>query len=196
MRTPSKAKKLALFASGTGSNVRRIHAHFTSGSEVEIAVLVCNRPEAPVVRFAREKNIPVHLLTRDDLSDPVPLINAMEAARVDLIVLAGFLWKIPEELVKAFPKRILNIHPALLPRYGGKGMYGMRVHEAIIAAGETESGITIHLVNEHYDEGEILFQARCPVYPEDTPEQLAERIHHLEHQHFPEIIEHYLSTIS
>lgn len=196
MRTPSKAKKLALFASGTGSNVRRIHAHFTSGSEVEIAVLVCNRPEAPVVRFAREKNIPVHLLTRDDLSDPVPLINAMEAARVDLIVLAGFLWKIPEELVKAFPKRILNIHPALLPRYGGKGMYGMRVHEAIIAAGETESGITIHLVNEHYDDGEILFQARCPVYPEDTPEQLAERIHHLEHQHFPEIIEHYLSTIS
>ncbi|MEZ5032520.1 MAG: phosphoribosylglycinamide formyltransferase [Saprospiraceae bacterium] len=196
MRTPSKVKTLALFASGTGSNVRCIHAHFSPDPDVEIGILVCNRPDAAVVSFARDQNIPVRLMTREDLHDPSRLIADLQAAKVDLVILAGFLWKIPGEMVAVFPDRILNIHPALLPRYGGKGMYGKHVHEAVIAAGETESGITIHLVNDHYDEGTILFQARCPVHPGDTPEQLAERIHQLEHQHYPNIIEHYLSSIS
>lgn len=196
MRTSSKAKKLALFASGTGSNVRRICGHFQSRTDVMIAVLVCNRPDAPVVAFAREEGIPVKLITRQDLQSPQNFVRELEALQIDLIVLAGFLWKIPTELITSFPDRILNLHPALLPKYGGKGMFGKHVHEAVLQAADTESGITIHLVNEHYDEGRILFQAHCPVLPDDTPAQLAERIHQLEHQHLPFVIERYLLNIS
>ncbi|MCF8237459.1 MAG: phosphoribosylglycinamide formyltransferase [Saprospiraceae bacterium] len=196
MRTSTQAKKLALFASGAGSNVRRIHEHFQERKDVNIALLVSNKPGAPVVTFAGEQHIPVRIMTRDDLLNPQVLVQELLDSGIDLIVLAGFLWKIPHLLIQAFPDRIMNLHPALLPRYGGKGMYGMRVHEAILQAKEKESGITIHLVNEEYDEGRILFQARCPVHAEDRPEDLAERIHQLEHQHLPFIIDLYLSNIS
>lgn len=196
MRTSSKAKKLALFASGTGSNVRRICDHFQSRPDVKIAVLVCNRPDAPVVAFAREAGIPVILITKADLQSPEEFIRELQELKIDLIVLAGFLWKIPTELIISFPDRILNLHPSLLPKYGGKGMFGKHVHEAVLQSGDPESGITIHLVNEHYDEGRILFQAYCPVLAEDTPADLAERIHHLEHQHLPFVIERYLLNIS
>ncbi len=196
MRTSSKAKKLALFASGTGSNVRRICGHFQTRSDVKIALLVCNRPDAPVVAFAHEEGIPVKLITKEDLKFPVEFVKELQGLKIDLIVLAGFLWKIPTALITSFPDRILNLHPALLPKYGGKGMYGMRVHESVLQNGESESGITIHLVNEHYDEGRILFQAHCPVFPEDTPADLADRIHQLEHQNLPLVIERYLLNIS
>lgn len=196
MRTSSKAKKLALFASGTGSNVRRLYDHFQTRQDVKIAVLVCNRPDAPVVEFARQNQIPVRLVDKTEWQSPDDFIAGLQGLQIDLIVLAGFLWKIPGALIAAFPDRILNLHPALLPKYGGKGMYGMHVHDAVIQAGEPESGITIHLVNEQYDEGRILFQAHCPVWPEDTAEDLARRIHELEHQHLPLIVERYLLNIS
>jgi phosphoribosylglycinamide formyltransferase-1 len=132
--------------------------------------------------------VPSYLFNGKQLKDGT-LLRELQGQRIDLVVLAGFMRLIPAELVQAFPQRILNIHPALLPKFGGKGMYGMHVHEAVIAAGETESGITIHYVNEHYDEGEHLFQARCPVLPHDTPKSLAERIHGLEHAHYARVVE-------
>ncbi len=196
MRTSNQAKKLALFASGAGSNVRRIHEHFLDRTDVVVSLLVCNKPEAPVVAFAREQDIPVRMITREDLSDPGPIVRELQDLNIDLIVLAGFLWKIPALVIQAFPDRILNLHPALLPLYGGKGMYGIRVHEAVLQASEKESGITIHLVNEDYDKGRILFQAKCPVLAGDTARDLADRIHQLEHQHLPLIIDRYLSNIS
>jgi phosphoribosylglycinamide formyltransferase 1 len=189
MRTSTRAKQLALFASGAGSNVRNIHAWCRDHPEVRIALLVCNRADAPVLDFAREAGIPVRLIGREDLSDPSGLTRELLEAGVDLIVLAGFLWLIPAHLVQAFPGRIINLHPSLLPKYGGKGMYGARVHEAVLRNGETESGITIHLVNEQYDEGDILFQATCPVHPDDDIAALAQRIHQLEHLWLPVLIE-------
>ncbi len=189
MRTPTQAKKLALFASGTGSNVRNLHTWFRDRPDVQIALLVCNRPDAPVVTFAREAGIPVRIVTREEWSRPEGLVEELQQAGLTGIVLAGFLWLIPEALIQAFPNRILNLHPALLPKYGGKGMYGMRVHEAVLEAGEKESGITVHYVNGRYDEGAILFQARCPVLSGDTPESLADRIHQLEHQWLPVVID-------
>lgn len=189
MRTPTQAKQLALFASGTGSNVRNLYAWFKDRPDVKIALLVCNRPDAPVVTFARETGIPVRIVSREEWSRPDGLVEELQQAGLTGIVLAGFLWLIPEALIRAFPNRILNLHPALLPKYGGKGMYGMRVHEAVLEAGEKESGITVHYVNGRYDEGAILFQARCPVISGDTPESLADRIHQLEHQWLPVVID-------
>ncbi|MCO6485739.1 MAG: phosphoribosylglycinamide formyltransferase [Saprospiraceae bacterium] len=189
MRTPTQAKQLALFASGTGSNVRNLYAYFRDRPDVQIALLVCNRPDAPVVTFARETGIPVRIVSREEWSRPDGLVEELQQAGLTGIVLAGFLWLIPEALIRAFPNRILNLHPALLPKYGGKGMYGMRVHEAVLEAGEKESGITVHYVNGRYDEGAILFQARCPVLSGDTPESLADRIHQLEHQWLPVVID-------
>jgi phosphoribosylglycinamide formyltransferase-1 len=192
MRTPHQPKKLALFASGTGSNVRAICAYFQERPDVDIALLVCNRPEAPVVAFAMEQEIPVLLLQRETFYGSTQTADDLRDRGIDLIVLAGFLWLIPAYLVEAFPELIINLHPALLPKYGGKGMYGRRVHEAVIAAGDTLSGITIHDVNSRYDEGRILFQATCPVLPEDTPDSLAARIHQLEHRHLPPLIDQLL----
>lgn len=192
MRTPHQPKKLALFASGTGSNVRAICAYFEDRPDVDIALLVSNRPEAPVVAFAQEQGIDVLLLKREDFYGTTRLADQLRERGIHLIVLAGFLWLVPEYLVEAFPERIINLHPALLPKYGGKGMYGSRVHEAVIAAGDTLSGITIHYVDSRYDEGRILFQASCPVLPEDNPGSLAARIHQLEHQHLPPLIDQLL----
>jgi phosphoribosylglycinamide formyltransferase-1 len=195
MRTSSKVKQLALFASGTGSNVRNIHSFFSQRPDVHIAVLVCNKKDAPVVSFARDQNISVRLIDKATLYDSEMLTDELKAMDIDLIVLAGFLWLIPQHLIVGFPNRIINLHPALLPKYGGKGMYGKKVHEAVLENGDKESGITIHLVNGRYDEGDILFQATCPVDKKDDAERLSQKIHQLEHEHLPILIDQLLSQI-
>lgn len=194
-RTTRMVRKIALFASGTGSNVRNLYSHFRDREDIEVAVVVCNKPDAPVVAFAREQGIPLILIDRPGLYGSDRLGKELLEIGIDLIVLAGFLWLIPDHLIQVFPSRIINLHPSLLPLYGGKGMYGNKVHEAVIASGDQESGITIHLVNGQYDEGDVLFQATCPVLPEDTPDSLAQRIHLLEYEHLPAQIEHIVSHL-
>jgi phosphoribosylglycinamide formyltransferase-1 len=183
---------IALFASGAGSNVRKITAYFENSDQVEVALILSNRKDAPVLQFAAEKGIPTLLLDRASFFHSTLLLERLREYRIDLLVLAGFLWLVPPYLVQAFHNRILNIHPALLPKFGGKGMYGHHVHEAVLAAGERESGITIHLVDEQYDHGSVLFQAACPVLPGDTPETLAKRVLSLEHLHYPIVIDQYI----
>jgi folate-dependent phosphoribosylglycinamide formyltransferase PurN len=197
---------IAIFASGAGSNARKIIEYFegagskSTSSQVKVSLIVCNVPDAGVLAIAKEKGIPTLLINKNEFA-ATGYVESLHNADIQFIVLAGFLWKVPEVLVRAYQpgmkidgalvngkenvsKGIINIHPALLPKYGGKGMYGSRVHEAVIAAGEKESGITIHWVNEHYDEGGIIFQAKCEVVSGDTPETLADKIHELEHAHF------------
>lgn len=188
-RESLKVKRLAIFASGAGSNAQKIIDHFRGKSQVKIALIVCNKPGAGVLKIAEKEGIPVLLIEKEPFFRGNAYTPALKEKNIDLIILAGFLWKIPEALIQAYPGKIVNIHPALLPKYGGKGMYGQFVHAAVVAAGEKESGITIHYVDEHYDHGDIIFQATCPVFPEDTPELLAKRIHELEHKHFPAVIE-------
>ena len=180
---------IAIFASGAGSNARKIIEYFENrGLRIKVSLIVCNVPGAGVLEIAEEKGIPSLMINKSDFATN-GYVESLQNAGIDFIVLAGFLWKVPEVLVKAYPKAIINIHPALLPKYGGKGMYGARVHEAVIAAGEKESGITIHWVNEHYDEGAIIFQAKCSIDANDTAETLANKIHALEHAHFATTIE-------
>lgn len=183
-----KMKKLVIFASGSGSNAENIIRFFQNSSENEVVAVFSNKPDAYVLERARNLHVPGIVFNRADFYESDRVLKLLEELEPDLIVLAGFLWKVPDALLAAYPGRIINIHPALLPAYGGKGMYGMRVHEAVIAAGEEGSGITIHYVNDAYDEGGILFQAMCEVTPEDTPETLAEKIHALEYEHFPRVI--------
>ncbi|MFZ4559082.1 MAG: phosphoribosylglycinamide formyltransferase [Saprospiraceae bacterium] len=185
------AKRIALFASGTGSNARNIMAYFSSREDVRVALLVCNKPDAPVLRIADDFSVPTLIIQRTDIQEGnTPLLRALtQTYAIDFIVLAGFLWKIPATLVAQFPGRIVNIHPSLLPLHGGKGMYGMRVHEAVCAAAERESGITIHYVNEHYDEGAVIFQAQCPVSPGDSPGDVARKVQALEHRFFPGVVD-------
>jgi phosphoribosylglycinamide formyltransferase-1 len=187
----SSAKRIAIFASGTGSNARNIMAYFSTREDVRVALLVCNKPDAPVLRIAHDFSIPTLIIDRSDVQEGnTPLLHALtHTYAIDFILLAGFLWKIPATLVAQFPKRMVNIHPSLLPLHGGKGMYGMRVHEAVCAAAERESGITIHYVNEHYDEGAVIFQARCPVSPDDSPGEVARKVQELEHRFFPRVID-------
>ena len=184
------SKRIAIFVSGGGSNARvmidRFQAHPEDG--VEVVLLVSNKATAGGLTVAAERGIPSLVVKRKDWATGEELLAALKAYKVDLIVLAGFLWLIPPYLVKAYPKRIVNIHPALLPKYGGKGMYGHHVHEAVRAAGETESGITIHYVNEHYDKGNIVFQAAVRLDPDDTPEQIAERVLRLEHGNYWRVV--------
>ncbi len=180
---------IALFASGNGSNVQRISEYFAHSDQIRVKLILSNKSEAYVLERARKLNIPAFVFDREGLSDPGKVLKTLENYEISYIVLAGFLWKIPDNLLKVFSGRIINIHPALLPKYGGKGMYGMKVHDAVIGAGEEESGITIHHVNDGYDEGQIIFQARCHIDPGDTPERLAEKIHQLEYDYFPKVIE-------
>ena len=180
--------RIAIFASGAGTNAEKIIAHLNHHSSIEVSLVVCNKPGAGVLSIASANGIPTLLIERDHFFRGDTYLPELSAHGINFIVLAGFLWKIPEALIAAYPDRIINIHPALLPKYGGKGMYGMKVHEAVIAAGEKESGITIHYVNEHFDEGKPIFQASCPIEPDETPESLAQKIHMLEHRHFPEVI--------
>ena len=183
-----KAVKLAIFASGRGSNAEAI-LQFQSQANYEVALIVVSRSQALVTNFAREKGLPLIVLEKERFQQENLLLESLNEYGIELICLAGFLWKIPDYLIQAFPERILNIHPSLLPKYGGKGMYGSKVHEAVVASGEKESGITIHLVNEEYDKGKILFQAKVPVYEKDTAADLASRVLALEHQHFPTVIQ-------
>lgn len=179
---------LAIFASGAGSNAEKIIEYFKGNGRVKVALVVCNKPTAGVLKIAEKHEIKAILIEKEGFFSQNSCVEALKANQIDFIVLAGFLWKVPDALVNAYRGKIVNIHPALLPKYGGKGMFGMRVHEAVIEAGETESGITIHHVDEHYDEGDIIFQAKCTIESGDTPEMLAQKIHALEHQYFPKVI--------
>ncbi|MBN8686481.1 MAG: phosphoribosylglycinamide formyltransferase [Chitinophagales bacterium] len=184
-----KITHIAIFASGAGSNAQKIIAHFAGSHSVKISLIVCNKPGAGILQIAEKEGIPALLIEKDVFFRGSSYIPELQAASIDLIVLAGFLWKIPPALVKAFPRKIVNIHPALLPAYGGKGMYGRFVHQAVVDNKEKESGITIHYVDELYDHGQIIFQARCPVLPYDTAETLAARVLQLEHRHFPLVVD-------
>jgi phosphoribosylglycinamide formyltransferase 1 len=182
---------VALFASGSGSNAENIIRYFAHRPDLRFVVF-CNKPGAGVLERAARLGVPAVVFGRADLYDTGEVLAQLRAHTVDLVVLAGFLWLVPAALVRAYPHKIVNIHPALLPKFGGKGMYGDRVHQAVLAAGEAESGITIHYVNEHYDEGQVIVQARCPVLPTDTPEALAARVHALEYAHYPRVVENLL----
>lgn len=188
IKKEKKIFRLAIFASGAGSNAKKIIEHFApSSNEVNIALIVCNKEGAGVLDIARQHGIETFLINRQDM-DGEQLLSVLKKKHIDLIILAGYLWKLPPLLLKAFPRRIINIHPALLPKYGGKGMYGTNVHEAVISNKEKESGITIHFVDEIYDNGEIIFQQSCPVDVDDTAATLAEKIHSLEHSCYPGVI--------
>lgn len=187
-------KKIAIFASGSGSNAENIIQYFAGKPEICVKKIFCNVPGAYVLERAKKHHVPVVVFNREELRSPEKICRQLEEEGIDYIVLAGFLWLMPACITAAYPDRIINIHPALLPAYGGKGMYGHHVHEAILAAGEKESGITIHFVNDHYDEGMTIFQARCPVLASDTPDSLAARVHELEYQYFPEVIEKTISA--
>ncbi len=180
--------RLAIFASGSGSNAENIIRYFSTQQSVEIALVLSNKQDAFVLERAKRLGVPSAVLTNKEFREGNPVLNLMREHRIDFIVLAGFLLLIPEVLVKQYPNRIVNIHPALLPKFGGKGMYGDFVHRAVVESGEKESGITIHLVNERYDEGCIVFQATCPVLVEDTPDDVAQKVHALEYEHFPRVI--------
>jgi len=184
-----KIPRIAIFASGSGSNAQRIAEYFAGTGLLEISAIYCNNPNAFVLERARLSGIPSVLFNRDTFYNKSSVLDDLRTRGTDWIVLAGFLWLIPDYVLETFSQRIINIHPALLPSYGGKGMYGMRVHEAVIESGDRQSGITIHYVNEKYDEGDIIFQAKCQVHPGDTAEMLAAKIHELEYEHFPKVIE-------
>ncbi len=180
---------IALFASGAGSNAQKIIEYFKGHNQIKVALIVCNKPDAGVISIAKGAEIPVLLVEKEKFFRGNAYTDELKERGIGFIVLAGFLWKIPDNLNKAFPGKIINIHPALLPNYGGKGMYGSKVHEAVIANKEKESGITIHYVDEQYDHGDIIFQARVPVETSDSPQMLAQKIHRLEHAFYPKIVE-------
>lgn len=189
---PKSTKNIAIFASGTGTNAVNICQYFLNNPSVEVITLVCNKPKAKVIENIKPFELVVHLIDQTDFKNPKKLIERIKEQQIDLLVLAGFLWLIPKALIEAFPNKIINLHPALLPKYGGKGMYGVKVHQAVIEHKESESGITIHYVNEHYDEGGIIFQAKTVVDKNETVESLSEKIHQLEYEHFPKVIEQLL----
>ena len=184
--------KIAIFASGSGSNAQRIVEYFSGHNDITIACILSNRKDAYVLERAKVLKIPSYCFTKADLYDNNAVIDILNTCDVNFIVLAGFLLKIPANIIEKFPDRIVNIHPALLPKYGGKGMYGDNVHKAVIDNREKETGITIHKVNEKYDEGQPLFQISCAVDPSDTPEKVAEKVHALEYEWFPMVIERHI----
>lgn len=184
-----KLTHIAIFASGAGSNAHQIIRHFTGSAKAKISLIVCNKPEAGILQIAEKEYIESLLIEKESFFQGDAYVPELQKKGIDLIILAGFLWKIPPALIRAYPDRIVNIHPALLPNYGGKGMYGRHVHQAVIENRESETGISIHYVDELYDHGSVIFQASCPVLPGDTPESLAKRVQELEHAHFPKVIE-------
>jgi formyltetrahydrofolate-dependent phosphoribosylglycinamide formyltransferase len=183
-----KPVSIAIFASGAGSNAQKIIDRFRSDRSVVIALIVCNNPAAGVLNIAAKENIPGLLIEKKRFMDGDNYLPELEKKQVDFIILAGFLWKIPLGIINAYPQKIINIHPALLPKYGGKGMYGNKVHQAVIDANEKESGITIHYVDEIYDHGKIILQATCAIDESDTADTLAAKVHALEHMHYPAVI--------
>jgi phosphoribosylglycinamide formyltransferase-1 len=186
--------RIAIFASGAGTNAQKIITHLNKNTVAKVALIVCNNQKAGVLQIAAKESIPVLLLEKNKFLE-TGNISELKDHKIDFIVLAGFLWKIPKVLIHAFPNRIVNIHPALLPAYGGKKMYGDAVHSAVINAKEKESGITIHFVDELYDHGKIIFQKSCSINEEDTPETLAKKIHALEHEFYPGKIEEVIKNL-
>jgi phosphoribosylglycinamide formyltransferase-1 len=182
-------KRIAIFASGSGTNAERIMFHFKDHESATVSLVLSNKKDAKVLERAAKFGVPTRIFSRQEFYETDLVLNHLLDMEINFIVLAGFLWLVPENLLKAFPDRIINIHPALLPKFGGKGMYGSRVHEAVLEAGEKESGITIHYVNPKYDEGQIIFQAKCKVEPGDNAESLASKVHELEYKYFPKVIE-------
>ncbi|PKP37391.1 MAG: phosphoribosylglycinamide formyltransferase [Bacteroidetes bacterium HGW-Bacteroidetes-14] len=183
---------IAIFASGSGTNAENIIDWTRKSNHLKVGLILSNKNSAYVLERAKNNGIPSMTFTPDELKNTTLVDEILTKLKIDAIVLAGFLLRIPERLIEQYPGKIINIHPALLPSYGGKGMYGMNVHNAVIAAGEKRSGITIHVVDEVYDNGDVIFQAECPVNEGDTAEQLASKIHELEYLHFPRVIEEYL----
>lgn len=188
-------KKIAIFASGSGSNAENIIKYFQENNTGKVDLILSNKADAFVHQRAKNLNIESVSFSKDDLANSDKVVELLKNRGIDFIVLAGFLLKIPANLLQAYPNHIINIHPALLPKYGGKGMYGDNVHKAVIASGDKESGITIHYVNENYDEGNIIFQAKCAVDENDTYEDVAKKVHTLEYMHFPVVIENILKGL-
>jgi phosphoribosylglycinamide formyltransferase-1 len=185
--------RIAIFASGAGSNAAKIIDYFRSHQDVAVALVVSNKPGAGVITIAEKEKIPVLIIDKEQFFRGDGYVPFLRSKNIDFIVLAGFLWKIPSTILSAYSNSIINIHPALLPKYGGKGMYGLNVHASVLSSGDHETGITIHYVDEHYDNGDVIFQEKCDVSPADTPETLAEKVHKLEHKHFPRVIEQVVS---
>lgn len=185
----AKKSRIAIMASGAGTNAEKIFEYFVNHPAIEVVLLLCNNPTAQVLVRAEKFHIPSRTFTRAEFLSSEVMLGSLAEKKVTHIVLAGFLWLIPEYLIRAFPDRIINIHPALLPKYGGKGMYGPKVHEAVRLASDRETGITIHLVNENYDKGQIIFQATCVVEAQDSPAEIAQKVHVLEYDAYPRVIE-------
>jgi phosphoribosylglycinamide formyltransferase 1 len=188
-------KNIAILASGAGSNAQKILEHFSNRIDIAVRLIVSNKQEAGVLNIAKVASIDTFIVTRDLFYATTDLLVELDKRNIDFIVLAGFLWLIPPYLIQHYPDRIINIHPALLPKFGGKGMYGHFVHEAVHLAKETHSGITIHYVNEKYDEGSIVFQERCEILPSDQPEDIAKKVQVLEHSHYPTVIDQLVSSL-
>ena len=188
-------KNIAILASGAGSNAQKILEHFSDRMDIAVRLIVSNKQEAGVLIIAKVASIDTFIVTRDSFYSTTDLLVELDKRNIDFIVLAGFLWLIPPYLIQHYPDRIINIHPALLPKYGGKGMYGHFVHEAVHLARETHSGITIHYVNEKYDEGSIVFQERCEILPSDQPEDIAKKVQVLEHSYYPTVIDQLVSSL-
>ncbi|MEQ9297698.1 MAG: phosphoribosylglycinamide formyltransferase [Cyclobacteriaceae bacterium] len=188
--------KLAIFASGSGTNAQRLVEYFSDHEHIEVASILSNKKDAFVLERAARLGVPSSIFGREDLYRSSRLLDQLAKDQIDYIILAGFLWLIPSTMVERYPNKIINIHPALLPAFGGKGMYGAKVHEAVVNNGEWRSGITIHLVNEAYDEGAVLAQEECMINTTDTAETLAQKIHQLEYAHFPLAVEKYVLSQS
>jgi phosphoribosylglycinamide formyltransferase-1 len=186
--------KIAIFASGSGTNAENIINFFKESKKNEISLIFSNNKNAYVIQRAINHNINHVMFSRPEFYETKNILKILQKKKIDFIVLAGFLWLIPGYLIDAYPNRIINIHPALLPKYGGKGMYGMNVHKAVIENNEQETGITIHYVNKEYDKGNIIFQAKCPVLPGETPEDIAKKVHELEYAHFPKVIKNIIEN--
>lgn len=182
-------KRIVVFASGSGTNAENLIKYFNESPIGSVVLVLTNNPQAKVLDRCKTLKVSALSFNRIAIYERQDVLDILKAAQPDLIVLAGFLWKFPENILHQFPNKVINIHPALLPKYGGKGMYGNFVHEAVVANKEVETGITIHYVNEHYDEGAVIFQAKCDVTPSDTSETVASKIHELEMEHFPKVVE-------
>ena len=181
-------KRIAIFASGSGTNAENIIHFSRQNASFEVIKIYCNKPSAGIIEKASRLDVPIEIFSKNIFNNNSHIVDDLQKYSIDFVVLAGFLWLIPESLLNVYNNKIVNIHPALLPKFGGKGMYGMKVHEAVKASGEKESGITIHLVNSEYDRGEILFQAKCEITENDTPDSIAQKIHVLEYEHFPRVL--------
>lgn len=186
---------IAIFASGSGTNAENIYYYFSGRSDIKIKLIISNKPDAYVLKRAQKLGIDFAVFPKADFETTNKVLDCLKERQINFIVLAGFLLKVPHNILATYPNKVINIHPALLPKYGGKGMYGDNVHKAVKEAGDGESGITIHYVNENYDEGNIIFQAKCIVYKEDSPDDIAKKVHDLEYKYFPEVIESVLCYI-